>query len=208
VARLFCLGLIKFKMQKIVFEKKFNVFLDNKLKNMARSIRPLKIFVAFLSLVLVCLHPIQPSRAQAESLVSSPEITFNKVKFKNLISETLEDQSLSSEQVNFVPMTIKEKEFAEDLESSWVWPEYTLDMIDSYSPFLFRTKKSREYEEVKVLVMVNNRGKVSGYELLTDLDNGTKERMDYLIRKLPVCKAVPGYPSYSSTTFELTIRKE
>jgi len=208
VAGLFCLGFVKFKMQKIVFEKKFNVFLSNPLKIMTKTALSIKIFVAFLSVTLISVHPIQPSSAQAASIVSKAEVNYNKVSFRNLAYENLEEDIVSSEEVTYLPLTVKEKEIARELASSWVWPEYTLDMIDSYSPFLFRTKKSREYEEVKVLVKVDFRGKVSGYEFVTELDKGTQERMDYLIRKLPACKAVPGYPTYNSTTFELTIRKE
>lgn len=175
---------------------------------MTKSAPSTKVFVAFLFITLISIQPNQPSSAQAASFFSKAEVDYNKISFRNLAYRNLEEEMISSEEITYLPLTAKEKEVARDLASSWVWPEFTLDMIDSYSPFLFRTKKSREYEEVKVLVKVDFRGKVSGYEFITELDKGTQERMDYLIRKLPACKAVPGYPTYSSTTFELTIRKE
>jgi hypothetical protein len=45
-----------------------------------------------------------------------------------------------------------ENHMAESLNSHWAWKENTLVMIDSFSPFLFRTKKSRSIVEVKMLL--------------------------------------------------------
>ncbi|HSF55093.1 MAG TPA: hypothetical protein VLA71_15165, partial [Algoriphagus sp.] len=103
--------------------------------------------------------------------------------------------------------TTIEENIARNLNSHWVWHEYTLEMIDSYSTFLFRTKKSQELEEVKILLDVNSKGRVAGFEILGEVDKGLKERLDHMIRKLPDCKPVPGYSSYSPEKFELTIRK-
>jgi hypothetical protein len=109
--------------------------------------------------------------------------------------------------LEILPLSTIEKENARNLDSHWAWPEYTLEMIDSYSPFLFRTKKSQALNEVKVLVDVNSKGKVSGFEILSQVDKGLQNRIDHMIRKLPTCKPVPGYPNYSPERFELTIKK-
>ena len=135
------------------------------------------------------------------------------VHYNNLKLRLVEDsrsgktEPSSPEDLRQVPLTIVEENLAHNLNSHWAWPEYTLDMIDSYSPFLFRTKKSREIEEVKVLLKVSATGKVEGYELQSEVDKGLRERIDYLVRKLPDCKPVPGFQEYSAEVFELTIQK-
>lgn len=88
----------------------------------------------------------------------------------------------------------------------WVWPEHTVDVIDSHLPFIFRTKKSAELEELKILVNINNKGKVVGFDMLTEnVDKGTKERVAHVLRKLPNAQPVPGFTSYNNSSFELFI---
>lgn len=138
----------------------------------------------------------------ASSAVRYPNLTLRKVlKAENQLAFVAPDE------LEFEELTALEEEMVEDLGSLWAWPENTLDMIDSYSPFLFRTKKSREIEEVKLLLYVNEKGSVSGFEMISQVDNGLKQRLDYMIRKLPKCKPVPGFERYGYESFELTIQK-
>lgn len=143
------------------------------------------------------------------------ELTESKlgiVQFQKLTIQKLTDVSSSGdfskpEELELSPLSEIEEKNAKNLNSHWAWPEYTLEMIDSYSPFLFRTKKSQALDEVKILLEVNSKGRVSGFEVLGEVDKGLKGRLDHMIRKLPDCKPVPGYPNYSPERFELTILK-
>ncbi|NVJ87433.1 MAG: hypothetical protein HWE15_14080 [Algoriphagus sp.] len=165
----------------------------------------LVVVVVFLS----AFQPAKNSHAQGDHTILSmgPEVAYHNIRLRTVETSDLSNASNHYEMADLKPLSIIEKNIADNLESHWTWPEYTLDMIDSYSPFLFRTKKSREYEEVKVLLLINSSGKLSGYEMMTEVDKGLKERLDYLIRKLPELKPVPGFDSYRSEAFELTIRK-
>ncbi|MHA7129358.1 hypothetical protein [Algoriphagus namhaensis] len=149
----------------------------------------------------------------------APEITRTElvsatVQYQNLfLKKVVSTPSEAMEETTFddlksAELTFVEQSMAEDLGSHWAWAEHTLDMIDSYSPFLFRTKKSRELEEVKLILQVDELGRVSGFEVLTDMDKGLKERLDHMIRKLPDCKPVPGFTAYTPEAFELTITKQ
>lgn len=92
--------------------------------------------------------------------------------------------------------------------SPWVFPVHTLDMVDSYMPFIFRTKKSAEIDELKVILNINAKGKISGYEVLNEeADRGLIERVGYMVRQLPQAKPVPGFDDYAAMDFELVIRK-
>lgn len=142
-----------------------------------------------------------------DGLDKTVTVQYNKLSLSMVESTEKNLKSSSAKDVKLEPLTIVEENIANNLSSHWAWPEYTLDMIDSYSPFLFRTKKSQAVEEVKVLLTVDSKGKLSGYELVSEVDKGLKERLDYLVRKLPKCKPVPGFSNYSPEVFELTIRK-
>ncbi|MCH7397158.1 hypothetical protein MM236_04120 [Belliella sp. DSM 107340] len=100
-----------------------------------------------------------------------------------------------------------EDSYSVDFGSAWVWPAFTLEMVESYTPFIFRTKISASLEEVKVILNIDNKGKLIGYKFLTEVDKGLEERMAHVLRKLPKCLPVPGYSRYDATDFELTIRK-
>ncbi|MFC3414129.1 hypothetical protein [Algoriphagus hitonicola] len=91
--------------------------------------------------------------------------------------------------------------------ASWKFADFTVEMIDSYSPFIFRTKKSQQLEEVRVILEVNSMGAISGFELENSEDKGLKERLDYVIRKLPKCEPIPGKQDYGPQSFELIIQK-
>lgn len=148
--------------------------------------------------------------AQQNSELS--ESSFGIIQFERLTLQKLMEISDSNnyskpEELELTPLSSIEEKNARNLNSHWAWPEYTLAMIDSYSPFLFRTKRSQALNEVKVLVDVNSKGRVSGFEVLGEVDKGLKERLDHMIRKLPDCKPVPGYSNYIPERFELTIKK-
>lgn len=92
--------------------------------------------------------------------------------------------------------------------AAWEFPEYTNELIDSYAPFIFRTKKSAEIEELRVILNVNEKGKISGYQVLNDnADRGLVERMGFVLRQLPKPQAVPGFETNEATDFLLTIKK-
>jgi hypothetical protein len=92
--------------------------------------------------------------------------------------------------------------------SPWAFPIHTLDVVDSYVPFIFRTKKSATIEELKVIISVNEKGKLSGYEVMNEgVDRGLVERVGHMVRQLPNAKPVPGFQNYEAMEFELIIRK-
>jgi len=92
--------------------------------------------------------------------------------------------------------------------SPWAFPVHTLDVVDSYVPFIFRTKKSASIEELKVIISVNEKGKLSGYEVLNEgADKGLVERIGHVVRQMPNALAVPGFQNYDPMEFELVIRK-
>lgn len=103
-------------------------------------------------------------------------------------------------------------EQAEEIENSyispWAFPVHTLDVVDSYVSFIFRTKKSAEIEELKVIISVNEKGKLSGYEVLNEeADKGLVERVGFVVRQMPNAQPVPGFQSYEAMDFELVIKK-
>jgi hypothetical protein len=166
--------------------------------------------LTFLGLVLTV--PLEYGDANAQQnpeTVTSEflEVQFQKLKLHRLVSAATSDDYTQAGDLRLSPLTLIEENMARNLDSHWAWPEYTLEMIDSYSPFLFRTKKSQDLEEVKIHLEVNSKGRLSGFEVIGQVDNGLKERLDHMIRKLPDCKPVPGYSSYRPERFELTIRK-
>lgn len=145
--------------------------------------------------------------AQAGEAIQADFLVFNKLRISSV--ENIQDSNVFTEAVNLeiAPLSALENEFADNLKSQWVWADNTLEMIDTYSPFLFRTKKSAKLEEVKVLLSVNEFGRLVGFELLEANDKGLKERLDYMIRKMPDCKPVPGFKNYQPETFKLIISK-
>lgn len=166
-------------------------------------------------LLLLCLFlsvPLASGELIAQESEEAAEVRLNSIQYHKLslrnleLSSELEKASLPND-LEIKPLSVLEENVAKNLNSHWAWAEYSLDMIDSYSPFLFRTKKSSSIEEIKVLLQVNSRGRLSGFEVMGDVDKGTKERLDHILRKLPDCKPVPGFEKYSQETFELTIRK-
>lgn len=198
-------------MQIFAFESFINVFLlnitsDMNTKNIFRAITFLGVFIA------ASILPISKTTVNAQNYSDVAElgpntINYNKMSLRNLEEVSVETNGSTPKDLKIEPLTIIEENVARNLNSHWTWPEYTLDMIDSYSPFLFRTKKSAEVDEVKVLLEINKKGKLSGFEIIGEVDKGLKERLDHVLRKLPKCKPVPGFEQYNPEVFELTIRK-
>ena len=137
-----------------------------------------------------------------ENNVFEKEKTFLK-KAKLDVDKNNDDLAVTLERI----LENSEKSYASDFGSAWVWPSFTLEMVESYTPFIFRTKTSASLDEVKVILNIDNKGKLIGYEFLTEVDKGLEERMAHVLRKLPKCLPVPGYSRYDATDFELIIRK-
>ncbi|MGY6742283.1 MAG: hypothetical protein ACXIUQ_06070 [Cecembia sp.] len=92
--------------------------------------------------------------------------------------------------------------------SPWVFPPHTLDIVDSYIPFIFRTKRSSHIEQLKVIISIDNRGNIIKYQVLNpEADKGLKERVGHVVRNLPNAVPVPGFDRYDAMDFELIIRK-
>lgn len=87
----------------------------------------------------------------------------------------------------------------------WFWSEETFEMLDGYAPFIFRTKKSASaIDELRVVISINEFGKVIGHKILNEsADKGLKERLAYVLRKMPDAIPVPGFNFYESMDFEL-----
>lgn len=87
----------------------------------------------------------------------------------------------------------------------WFWSEETFKMLDGYAPFIFRTKKSASaIDELRVMISINEFGKVIGHKILNEsADKGLKERLAYVLRKMPAAIPVPGFNYYESMDFEL-----
>ncbi|KEO74158.1 toxin-antitoxin system YwqK family antitoxin [Anditalea andensis] len=78
--------------------------------------------------------------------------------------------------------------------------------VDMHHDFIFRTKKSLDINELKVVLKINQKGKMVGYEFLTKVDNGTRERLSYVLRQM-----TDWYPAIEEGVqvpmeYELTIR--
>ncbi len=104
-------------------------------------------------------------------------------------------------------LSVKSATNNEEAVAHWSFAENSLEMVDSYSPFIFRTKKSQEIEEVRIQLEVDSMGRISGFDVLNSEDKGLINRLDYVIRKLPNCEPVPGLSQYGPQVFEMVIRK-
>lgn len=104
-------------------------------------------------------------------------------------------------------LTIRSSAASASEVSSWEFGSDVNQIIDSYSSFIFRTKKSQDLDQVKFLVNVDSFGKIVGIELLEAEDKGLKERLDFVVRQLPNCKPAKGHTSLKAETFEIMIKK-
>jgi hypothetical protein len=101
------------------------------------------------------------------------------------------------------PVLVSENNFG----SAWEFPTHTIDIIDSYSSFIFRTKKSAAIDELHVVLNLNANGKLVGFEILNqEVDKGLKERLAYVLRQIPRAVLVSGYENPEATDFRLTIK--
>ena len=196
-------------MQLIVFENLNTVFLFLyfDLMNM-RSLGVLSCLPLILCLFTpIAGNPLVAQVSHVSALAESDFVEYNKLRLRSVDSVTSSSKFTESSDLTFTPLTAVENNIANNLNSHWVWSENTLDIIDSFSPFLFRTKKSALIDEVKILLQVNSVGRLAGFEVLSEVDKGLYERIDYVLRKLPDCKPVPGFDTYGLETFELIIQK-
>lgn len=170
----------------------------------------------FLNLPSPFLHSdpisIDSRRVKAQGFVKFIENSVNTAEYNNLVIRnisTFNPGALNSkiEDLNVKPLSMVEKHMAESLNSHWAWRENTLAMIDSFFPFLFRTKKSRSTIEVKMLLQMSAKGKLLGFEIVGEVDKVWRERIDHMLLKLPDCKPVLGFSDYFPVLFELVIRK-
>ncbi|AFL85984.1 hypothetical protein Belba_3483 [Belliella baltica DSM 15883] len=164
----------------------------------------LKFFVSLL--VTFILSYGQVTIASGLQLSNGDEnevVTANAVDFKSVTLKKLNSTDTYTLEIN----KIESENEPTDFGSPWAWPEFTLEMVDSYTPFIFRTKNSAALDEVRLVLNVNDKGKLVGYEFLTEADRGLEQRIAHVLRKLPKCLPVPGYDTYGATDFELIIKR-
>ncbi|MEB2775192.1 hypothetical protein SYJ56_07725 [Algoriphagus sp. D3-2-R+10] len=143
----------------------------------------------------------------ADPIADKDFVEYNQLKIRSVENIYNSKRVSKPSDLIFFPLTTVEADLAKNLNSHWIWSENTFNNLESYSPFLFQTKKSARIGEVKVLLQVNSTGRMIGFKILSDVDKGLRERIDYVLRKLPDCKPVPGYDKYGVETFELIIKK-
>lgn len=87
--------------------------------------------------------------------------------------------------------------------SAWEWTPEALEVLESYVPFIFRTKKSAEIDNLEVLVAIDEKGRIKSYKLLNaEEDKGLRERIGYALRQMPKAVALPGYNDYKPMEFK------
>lgn len=121
-----------------------------------------------------------------------------------LLSSEVVFASVPKEKIDLI---IKSSSQSISESPSWEFESDVDDIIDSYSSFIFRTKKSQELNQVKFLINVDSFGQIVGFELLEVDDKGLKERLDYVVRQLPKCKPAHGHTALKAETFEIMIKK-
>ncbi|HSJ67152.1 MAG TPA: hypothetical protein VK921_05745 [Anditalea sp.] len=80
------------------------------------------------------------------------------------------------------------------------------EFVDQHSSFIFRTKKSMEIEELKVILNISHLGKLVGYDFLTEVDNGTQQRVAYVLRQMSDWNPAMEEGMFVPMEYELTIR--
>ena len=163
--------------------------------------------VALLLLTPLVGENVVAQVSNGNSLTDESFVEYNNLKLRTVENISASTKASNPSDLVFLPLTSGEDNLAKELNSHWAWSESTLEIIDSYSASIFRTKKSAKTEEVKVLLQVNAMGRLSDVEFLGKVDKGLQERLDFVLRKLPDCKPVPGYDRYGLETFELIIKK-
>lgn len=159
--------------------------------------------LSFIFLITVSFGQEALANTLEEKLADKVDSKNNAVSYNTVTIKKYNDNAINAIEIE----NSSNQSMAADFGSAWVWPEFTLEMIDSYMPFIFRTKISAELDEVRVVLNVNNKGKLVGYELLTEADKGLEERIAHVLRKFPRCTPVPGYENYDAMDFELIIKR-
>ena len=167
----------------------------------------------FYSCVTIFLTTFCAGNLFAKNVISEHIIADRDiVEFSNITLRSVENISSSTRismpsELIFFPLTNVEDDLAKILNSRWIWSETTLEMINSQSEFLFGTKKSSKIKELKILLQVNCTGRLSGVEIISKVNKRMLARIEYILKKLPDCKPVPGFEKYGRETFELIIKK-
>ncbi|SNS19555.1 hypothetical protein SAMN06295967_10548 [Belliella buryatensis] len=163
----------------------------------------MKGFISIFSLIfLITVALGQESLARTTNNDIEAKLKVNAISFKSVTLKTVNFEAVHTETHSEAT-----EDVLADFGSPWAWPVFTLEMVESYMPFIFRTKTSSELDEVRILLNVNNQGKLVGYEMLTEADRGLEQRIAHVLRKLPKCLPVPGYSNYDATDFELIIKR-
>ena len=121
------------------------------------------------------------------AIISQQQIFASDFNSKDADSGKTSYSSNERENVTLIPLgeSVNPDSFSErDAESSyfyyspWTWSESTLEMLDRSSSFIFRSKKSAEIDELRVLISINDKGKLTGYKVLNEeADKGLIDRV-------------------------------
>ena len=166
-------------------------------KAMKKTFRVLIFFFA----VIISNHQVIASASDSNRGLSK----------KNVINK----DEVMKENVSLIPLGESNDADGQLLESSesvnyfyyapWTWTESAMELLDKSTAFIFRTKKSSEVETLRVILSINDQGKMIGYKVMNEeADKGLIERVGYVLRKMPNAVPVPGFDNYGPMDFELT----
>jgi hypothetical protein len=198
----FLLPFLKFQMQKFAYENILSVYLGNK------SNHPMKKYSFILVLIFgstFAFHAVAARSAERERSSekgSKTELANDNpamITLKPFVSEGLESTENPAYFSDYTPA--HDTTFA-----PWTFTEEAVEILDHYLPFIFRTKKSAAIEELRVVLSINEFGKLTGFRILNEgADKGLKERMGHVLRKLPAAVPVPGFQTYQPMEFQLVM---
>jgi hypothetical protein len=103
-------------------------------------------------------------------------VEHNRLILKNVPKEFGGKVNSKASELKTEELSMIEENISGNLDTHWAWMENTLNMIDSYSPLLFKNKNSQSIDGVNILIGVNTKGRVSGFEVLGEVNKRTKER--------------------------------
>lgn len=152
----------------------------------------------------------------AVSISGQQLLASNSVSDRDFSKKNVNDKEEGlKENVSMIPLGDSNDIDGQLLESSdninyfyyapWTWTESAMELLDKSTAFIFRTKKSSEVDTLKVIVSINDQGKMIGYKVMNEeADKGLIERVGYVLRKMPNAVPVPGFDDYGPMDFELT----
>lgn len=198
----FLLSFFKFQMQKFAYKNILSVYLSIK------SNRPMKRYSFILALIFGSSFGFQSEAANSAELERSLEKNSKtELEKENPALITLrpfisEDASSDSGAAYF-------SDYAQSHDTTfapWAFTAEAVEILDDYMPFIFRTKKSAAIDELRVVLSINEFGKLIGFKILNEgADKGLKERMGHVLRKLPAAVPVPGFQTYEPMEFQLVM---